>query len=89
MMDVSRGSQGEVVVRISGTFDAPAASQLAGWLAELSPDGKLVLDFTETRACEDLGLASLAGALGARERLVMRGLTRHQARVLRYLGWNG
>lgn len=32
MMDVTRGAHGEVEIRIEGTFDAKAASRLAGWL---------------------------------------------------------
>ena len=86
MMDVMRGAQGEVVIRIDGTFDAKAASRLAGWLVEVPRDDVLVLDFTQVRACEDFGLASVADDLGARGHLVVRGLTRHQERMLRYLG---
>ncbi len=86
MMDVMRGAQGEVVIRIGGTFDARAASRLAGWLVEVPRDDALVLDFTQVRACEDFGLASVAEDLHARGQLVVRGLTRHQERMLRYLG---
>jgi len=86
MMDVMRGMQGEVVIRIDGTFDAKAASRLAGWLVEVPRDDALILDFTQVRICEDFGLASVAGDLGARGHLVVRGLTRHQERMLRYLG---
>lgn len=86
MMDVMRGSQGEVVIRIDGTFDAKAASRLAGWLVEVPHEEVLVLDFTQVRRCEDFGLASVADDLGTRGHLVVRGLTRHQERMLRYLG---
>jgi anti-anti-sigma regulatory factor len=86
MMDVMRGAQGEVVIRIDGTFDAKAASRLAGWLVEVPREESLVLDFTQVRRCEDFGLASVADDLGARGHLVVRGLTRHQERMLRYLG---
>jgi anti-anti-sigma regulatory factor len=86
MMDVMRGAQGEVVIRIDGTFDARAALRLAGWLVEVPREEPLVLDFTQVRRCEDFGLASVADDLGARGRLVVRGLTRHQERMLRYLG---
>jgi hypothetical protein len=86
MMDVMRGTQGEVVIRIDGTFDAKAASRLAGWLIEVPREEVLILDFTQVRRCEDFGLASVADDLGARGHLVVRGLTRHQERMLRYLG---
>jgi anti-anti-sigma regulatory factor len=91
-MDVTRGTRGEVVIRIDGTFDAKAASRLSGWLAEVPAGGPLVLDFSAVRDCQDFGLAQVASDLAARERLVVRGLTRHQERMLRYLGvdlWDG
>ncbi|HEY6001625.1 MAG TPA: STAS domain-containing protein [Anaeromyxobacter sp.] len=86
MMDVTRGTNGEIVIRIDGTFDAKDASRLAGWLVEVSHDDALVLDFTQVRACEDFGLARLAPDLATRDRIQVRGLTRHQERMLRYLG---
>ena len=73
-------------IRVDGTFDAKAATRLAGWLAEVPAAGKLVLDFTSVRDCQDFGLAAVASDLAARERLVVRGLTRHQERMLRYFG---
>lgn len=86
MMDVTRGERGEVVIRIDGTFDAGAAMRLAGWLVEVPQDDALVLDFTRVRDFEDVGLASVADDLVARARLVVKGLNRHQERMLRYLG---
>lgn len=86
MMDVTRGARGEVVIRVDGEFDAVAASRLAGWLAEVPGDGALVLDFSAVRDCQDFGLAAVAQDLAARRSLVVRGLTRHQERVLRYFG---
>jgi len=86
MMDVTRGARGEVVVRVDGTFDAKSAARLAGWLAEVPADGMLVLDFGSVRECQDVGLAAVASQLAARERLIVRGLTRHQERMLRYFG---
>jgi hypothetical protein len=88
MMDVTRGTRGEVVIRMDGAFDAKAATRLAGWLAEVPPDGTLVLDFSAVRDCQDFGLAAVAADLAVRERLVVRGLTRHQERMLRYFGVN-
>lgn len=85
-MDVTRGLHGEVVIRIDGAFDAKAAARLAGWLAEVPRDDALILDFTQVRLFEDFGLASVAGDLALRGRLVVHGLTRHQERMLRYLG---
>jgi hypothetical protein len=86
MMDVTRTAHGEVVIRIDGTFDAKAASRLSGWLVELSPEDPLVVDFSRVRACEDFGLAAVAPGLAGRDRLVVRGLSRHQERMLKYFG---
>ncbi|HEX9050366.1 MAG TPA: STAS domain-containing protein [Anaeromyxobacter sp.] len=86
MMDVTHGAHGEVVVRLDGNFDAGAATRLSGWLVEISSDDPLVLDFSRVRTCEDFGLAAVAHDLAVRERLVIRGLTRHHERMLRYFG---
>lgn len=86
MMDVTRSAHGEVVIRINGTFDAKAASRLAGWLVEVSPEEPLVVDFSQVRVCEDFGLASVAPGLAGRDRLIVRGLSRHQERMLKYFG---
>ncbi|ABS25693.1 STAS domain-containing protein [Anaeromyxobacter sp. Fw109-5] len=87
MMDVTRGARGELVIRIAGTFDGMAASRLAGWLGEISSDDELVVDFSQVRDCHDLGLAAVACDLAQRgPHLQLRGLTRHQQRMLRYFG---
>ncbi len=86
MMDVTHGAHGEVVVRIDGHFDANAATRLSGWLVEVPSSDPLVLDFSQVRTCEDYGLAAVARDLAARDRLVVRGLTRHHERMLRYFG---
>jgi len=86
-MDVTRGTAGELVIRVDGTFDGKAATCLAGWLAEVPPQEPLVVDFTGVRECQDLGLAAVAQGLSSRgEHLAVRGLTRHQERMLRYCG---
>ncbi len=86
MMDVTHGAHGEVVVHLDGHFDAGAATRLSGWLVEVPSNDPLVLDFTQVRTCEDFGLAAVARDLAARDRLVVRGLTRHHERMLRYFG---
>ncbi len=86
MMDVTHGARGEVVVRLDGNFDATAAMRLSGWLVEVPSGEPLVLDFTQVRSCEDFGLATVARDLVARDGLVVRGLTRHHERMLRYFG---
>jgi hypothetical protein len=87
MIDLKRGEHGELVIEIGGTFDGKAATRLAGWLVEVPAGDDLVLDFTRVRDCQDFSLASVARDLAARgARLQVRGLTRHQERMLRYFG---
>lgn len=85
MMDVTRGPRGEVVIRIDGTFDTEAAQRLSAWMREVPAQEPVVLEFGG-RDCLDLGLAAVAGDLASRERLVILGLSRHQERLLGYLG---
>ncbi len=87
MMDVTRGAHGELVIRIGGTFDGRAATRLTGWLGEIPSSDALVVDFSQVRDCQDFGLAAVARDLAQRgDRLQLRGLTRHQQRMLRYFG---
>jgi hypothetical protein len=86
MMDVTRGSQGEVVIRFEGTFDSSEASRLAGWLREVPVQEPLVVDFGAARDCHDHGLAAIASALTGRTQVTVRGLSRHQEKLLRYFG---
>jgi hypothetical protein len=84
MMDVTRGPRGEVVIRVEGRFDTDAAGRLAGWLREIPHQEPVVLEFG--RECLDVGLAAVAPDLAEREALVVRGLSLHQEKILRYLG---
>jgi anti-anti-sigma regulatory factor len=86
MMDVTRGAHGEVLIRLEGTFDAAVAGRLSGWLHEVPETDPLVIDFSGVRTCQDFGLAAVARDLAARGQLVLRGLTLHQQRMLRYCG---
>jgi anti-anti-sigma regulatory factor len=87
MMDVTRGARGELIIRIAGTFDGTAASRLNGWLGEISSGDQLVVDFSQVRDCHDFGLAAVARDFAGRgPHVQVRGLTRHQQRMLRYFG---
>jgi len=86
MMDVTRDTRGEVVIRIDGTFDRQAASRLRGWLGEVPAGSPVVLDFSAVREFQDLGLAAMVSQLAGRGPVRMVGLDRHQQRLLRYCG---
>lgn len=73
------------VIRLEGTFDLPAAREVAEAL-ESAPAGLEVrLDLTRVRDFHDFGVAVLARAIQGR-RVDVRGLRTHQVRLLRYLG---
>lgn len=85
-MDVTRGARGEFVIRVDGTFDRQAAARLSGWLGEVPASAPVVLDFSRVREFHDFGVATVAGQLTGRGAVEVRGLGRHQERLLRYFG---
>ncbi len=81
----------DAVFSIAGPFDPITASQFRVRLAELPPDACVLLDFSRAWDVADLALAVLAATIAAprRPQVVLRGLTHHQERMLRYLGLDG
>ncbi len=76
-----------VVIQMDGTFDVPAAQQVARALADATAGATVRIDLTHVREFHDFGVAVLAQALSARPIGVhVRGLGRHQRRLLAYLG---
>lgn len=82
------GERVDRVFSITGAFDPIAASQFRARLAELPPEASVVLDFSRAWEVADLALAVLAPALATTRhpRVLLRGLTQHQERMLHYLG---
>lgn len=79
--------QGHQVLRLLGTFDGEGAAQLLSQLS-LEQERDVVIDVALVRGLDEVGvatLARLAGSSGDR-RITLRGLTRHQHRILRHLG---
>jgi len=82
----------EKVLEAGALFDVPAALRVAEQIARLPPASQVVIDFLRTRECHDFALATLSQALvrmGSGLQVRTRGLNRHHARVLRYLGEPG
>lgn len=77
-----------VLKRLGRTFAARDAQRAAELLRSLTPCTRLVLDFTAVYDCQDAAFLSLMRALQplAGVTVALRGLTRHQARLLEYLG---
>jgi anti-anti-sigma regulatory factor len=84
-MGVGTATQPFVIER-GGTFDIPAAQEVARALAG-APHFEVCLDLSQVREFHDFGLALLAQALAGRSsRVRVLGLRQHQVRLLRYLG---
>jgi len=81
-------AQGEVRVELSGVFDVPSARRLEQAIAQAAPGAPLCVDLSHVREFHDFGIAILAQALKHRggARVALRGLCRHQERLLGYFG---
>jgi hypothetical protein len=92
-MDAEPVGRSESVLEAGALFDVPAALRLAEQIARMPAAEEVVIDFVRTRECHDFALAVLSQALvrlgGGGPQVRTRGLNRHHARVLRYLGEPG
>jgi hypothetical protein len=86
MMDVTRGAAGEMVIRVRGSFDRLAARRLSTCVSDLPAAAPLVIDFSLVNEIEDLTVTAVARELARRGAVQLRGLGRHQLRLLRYCG---
>ncbi len=79
--------QGRQVLRLLGTFDGEAADHLLAQLS-LEQERSIVIDVALVRGLDEVGVATLArlAESGDERRITLRGLTRHQHRILRHLG---
>jgi hypothetical protein len=80
--------QGTVLMKLGRRFGTPDAERLAQAVESLVPFSQLIVDFTDVRESHDAAFFSLAGVLRALAEVsvVLRGLTIHQSRLLKYLG---
>jgi hypothetical protein len=78
----------QLVFSISGVFDPISAAALRERLAELPRGAAVVLDFSDASQVSDLALWVLL-APPRHPGLVLRHLTHHHERMLRYLGLDG
>ncbi len=86
MVAVTRGDSGEVVIEVDGILDHLAAARIARCLCELPPAAPLVIDFSRAEDLPDVGVAEIARELVGHSGVAVRGLGRHQLRLLRYCG---
>lgn len=85
-MEVQRLPGDRLVIRVDGTFDVPAAEEVARALGADAASA-VRIDLTHVREFHDFGVAVLARAISTRAAPVdVRGLGWHQRRILGYLG---
>lgn len=74
-------------LRLEGIFDIPAAWRLRELLSKLSPSSEVTVDFSSLHECHDFALAALLQAVASAKgpKLSLRGLGRHQEKLLRFL----
>ncbi|MHB8876139.1 MAG: STAS domain-containing protein [Myxococcaceae bacterium] len=84
-LETGRDEQRETVtLKVEGTFDREAATQLRTRLEALG-QANVIIDFSRVRTFRDVAIGVLAGGLQVPS-LRLRGLDTHQERVFRYLG---
>jgi hypothetical protein len=77
----------EVRIRLAPRFTAEGVAAIHLLLDGLLPGTRVDLDFSGVRECQEEALLLLAREVQTgRGRFVLRGVTRHQARLFGYLG---
>jgi ABC-type transporter Mla MlaB component len=78
-----------IQLSVAGHFDLSAALRVARALSDASDETLVRIDLTRVSDFDDSGVAVLGRALTGHQRSDVRGLRRHQVRLLRYLGVEG
>lgn len=81
-------TDGSLRLRLGSHFGVPEAERLSETVRSFAPFSQLTLDFTDVRDFEDSACGVLAKTLSASRahKVVLLGLTLHQARMLKYFG---
>jgi hypothetical protein len=76
-----------LTISVEGRFDISAMERVRRELAQVGARSFVQVDITRARDVEDAAVALLAGLmLVRRDRIQVKGLRQHQARLLAYLG---
>jgi len=80
-------SDGAVVMRVQGAFDAALAWRVGDLLAATEPDSHVILDFSAAAGFPDSAVAMLAQSMSkAAGSVSLLGIGSHQRRILKYFG---
>jgi hypothetical protein len=73
-------------IHVDGVFDPAAARAVAGQISSVPASTAVIVNFTNVVQFHDSAVAPLAQALAEHSLVTLRGMGRHQLRLLRYLG---
>ncbi len=81
-------TDGSLLLRFGRQFGVPEVERLSETILSFAPLSQLTLDFSEVRDFQDSACGLLATTLAANcaLKVLLRGLTLHQSRMLRYFG---
>jgi ABC-type transporter Mla MlaB component len=78
-----------IQLSVDGPFDLSTARRVARALTDADAGTLVRIDLTRVSHFDDSGVAVLGQALAGHRRADIRGLRRHQVRLLHYLGFHG
>ena len=80
-------ANGELAIDVGPSFLPDDARAVCEMLELLGPGMRAMIDFGRVRDCHDVALSLLAREIATgRARVMLRGTSQHQQRLLRYLG---
>lgn len=80
-------ADGELAIEVGPVFLSDDARAVCELLELLSPGTRATIDFARVRDCHDVALSLLAREIASGgARVMLRGTSQHQQRLLRYLG---
>lgn len=77
---------GALTLELEQSFVPEDALRIHEAIAHAAPGTSVEIDFRRVRDCQDSALALLASDLNARRDVAVRGMSRHQQRLLGYFG---
>jgi hypothetical protein len=85
-----RTAGGSLTLEIEQSFEPEDAVRIHELIERAAPGTPVEIDFRQVRECQDFALVALAKDLVAmRDRVAVRGMSKHQQRLLGYFGVSG
>ncbi len=82
-----RTADGALTLEVGQSFASEDAVRIHELIEHAEPGTPVEIDFRQVRECQDFALALLAKDLvGGRARVALRGMSKHQQKMLGYFG---